>query len=153
MIQTRLARALREAVGPLLGRPPYLQAAALCTREKNGTLEVLLICSLGTGRWVLPKGWPMKGRSLAQAALREAWEEAGVRGKVSEKPFGRYTYQKIKEGGLPLLTEVKVFRVQVDELADDYPERRRRKREWVPARQAAEMVDEPELRALLGALD
>ncbi|MFD1913100.1 NUDIX hydrolase [Halodurantibacterium flavum] len=152
MIQTRLAKALRDVVAPMMTRPNYIQTAALCLREKAGRKEVLLIRSLGTGRWILPKGWPMDGRTLAEAALQEAWEEAGVRGSVLPEPVGQYTYLKIAQGGVPLPTEVHVFPVKVDSLSGDFPEGARRKRKWVPVKRAAELVDEPGLKALLSAL-
>lgn len=68
----------RAALRALMGTPAE-QTAALCTHPQTG--QVLLITSRDTGRWVLPKGWPMRGRSMAQAALIEAWEEAGVEGQ------------------------------------------------------------------------
>ncbi|SIS58813.1 NUDIX hydrolase [Phaeovulum vinaykumarii] len=138
----------------LLGRrPPYLQVGALCLRRNRAQdLEVLMISSLRRGRWIIPKGWPMKGRSLAGAALREAWEEAGVHGKVSSRPIGRYHYDKERAGGLPLRCEVRVFRVDVDHLDDDHPEAGRRKRHWMHPREAAGLVDEPGLAALLEGL-
>ncbi|MFC7705870.1 NUDIX hydrolase [Plastorhodobacter daqingensis] len=152
MIQTRLARALRDAVVPLISRPAYIQVAALCLRSKNGKQQVLMIRSLGTGRWILPKGWPMDGRSLAEAALQEAWEEAGVQGSVAPEPVGHYSYSKIAEGGMALPTTVHVYAVAVDRLADSFPESARRKRKWMAPAKAAERVNEPGLRDLLAAL-
>ena len=65
------------------GQPPRLQVAALCWRRSGKGLRVLLITSRDTGRWVIPKGWPMRQRTEAEAAAREAYEEAGVRGIVA----------------------------------------------------------------------
>ena len=60
----------------LLGyRPASLQVGALCLRIRDGKTQVLLITSRDTGRWVIPKGWPMRGRSLSGAAKQEAWEK------------------------------------------------------------------------------
>ena len=90
---------LRDLLGRILGRrPPALQVGALCLQA--GTGKVLLVTSRGTGRWIIPKGWPMDGRSAGGAALREAWEEAGVRGQVEERPLGRYSYDKKLTRGL-----------------------------------------------------
>lgn len=133
-------------------RPPELQVAALCRREHEGVGQVLLLSSLNSGRWILPKGWPMNGRHLSEAALIEAWEEAGVRGRVDPEPIGSYTYQKIKGGGMPLRCQVQVFPVHDVTLATDFPEAGRRRRRWVSLRQAAGMVDERELRELLTRL-
>jgi 8-oxo-dGTP pyrophosphatase MutT (NUDIX family) len=132
---------------------PRVQLAALCTRptqDGSGT-EVLLITSRGTGRWILPKGWPMAGRSSAEAAAIEAWEEAGVRGRAEQAPLGSYAAEKITpEGSLPC--RVQVFRLAVEEIADAFPEAGQRHRCWVPAGTAAGLVREPELQELLRRL-
>ena len=68
------------------------QVAALPFRYvAPGSLEVLIITSRETGRFIIPKGWPMKGRADPEAAAIEAREEAGVVGKINRKPIGRYT--------------------------------------------------------------
>lgn len=153
MPQRRLAQALVEAVQPMLRRPPHLQVAALCTRAgADGGDEVLLVTSRGTGRWILPKGWPMPGRSLAEAAAQEAWEEAGVRGTAEAEALGSYDARKLTDGGLSLPCTVNVYRLRVDALAEDFPEARQRRRRWVPAAMAADLVQEPGLRALLRRL-
>lgn len=142
----------RSYIEPVFRRPDYVQTAALCLRDGADGPEVLLISSLGTKRWILPKGWPMAGRTLAEAALQEAWEEAGVKGTVSEQAIGAYSYQKLVKGGIPVTCRCEVFRVQVHTLADDFPEQGRRKREWVPATDAVARVAEPELKAMLSSL-
>ncbi|MZQ90252.1 NUDIX domain-containing protein [Frigidibacter albus] len=133
-------------------RPPRLQVAALCLRERGGVQELLLITSLDTGRWVLPKGWPMRGRSLGGAALREAWEEAGVNGAVAHDPVGHYGYAKRSRAGLARRVKVAVYPVQVRRMEKGYPEEGRRKLAWVTPAVAAAMVKEPELAALLADL-
>ncbi|HEY1934850.1 MAG TPA: NUDIX hydrolase [Acetobacteraceae bacterium] len=62
--------------------------------NKAGEIEVLLLTSRTRRRWIIPKGWPIKGLKPAKSAAREAFEEAGVRGTVSGKPLGRFTYDK-----------------------------------------------------------
>jgi 8-oxo-dGTP pyrophosphatase MutT (NUDIX family) len=65
------------------------QVAALPLRKKRDkTLEVLLVSSRDTGRWVIPKGWPSKRMSDSAAAAREAKQEAGVTGKISKRIYG-----------------------------------------------------------------
>ena len=145
-------KALVSIFEPVFRRPDYIQAAALCLREGNKGREVLLISSLKSERWILPKGWPMKGRTLAGAALQEAWEEAGVVGRAEEGPVGYYTYRKIRAGGLPVSCRVEVFNIVLADLVRDYPERKRRKRVWMPLEDAAAAVEEPELKALLLSL-
>ena len=150
MSQHPMVRLLADAVRPMLRRPRAMQVAALCVRTgADGGPEVLLITSRGTGRWVLPKGWPMAGRSLSEAAAQEAWEEAGVRGTVAALPLGRYGAEKQTDGGLSVPCRVEVFALQVTDIADRFPEAGQRTRRWVSPAAAAEMVREPDLRALL----
>jgi 8-oxo-dGTP pyrophosphatase MutT (NUDIX family) len=60
----------------------------------DGIARVLLLTSRKTKRWVIPKGWPMKGLKPHEAAAQEAFEEAGLSGKIGKKRIGRYTYFK-----------------------------------------------------------
>ena len=147
-------RKLWENVGrPIFLRPRRVQFAALCTRQSENGLQVLLITSRDTGRWIIPKGWPIDGKDGAETALQEAWEEAGVRASSPAKaPVGHFTYDKILKDGSaqPVLTTV--YRVEVQALAEDYPEVGQRTREWVTPQTAAERVAEPELRDLLRQL-
>lgn len=145
-------KSLRDFVEPVFRHPEFVQAAALCLREGRKGREVLMITSRGTGRWVLPKGWPMRGRSLAGAALQEAWEEAGVIGHVEGGSVGSYGYTKSRQGGFGIPFRAEVFRVHVADLAREWPERRQRRRRWMPLEEAAGLVDEPELAALLRSL-
>ncbi len=149
---TPFSRIVSDAVMPMLKRPPRLQVAALCTRDGPDGLEVLMITSRGTGRWILPKGWPMPHRSLAEAAAQEAWEEAGVRGRVDAAPLGDYAAQKDTDGGLAVPCRVTVFRLHVESLVNSFPEATRRNRRWFRPAEAATLVREPELRDLLMAL-
>ncbi|MGY6536594.1 MAG: NUDIX hydrolase [Pararhodobacter sp.] len=145
-------KALGRLVNPVFRRPEFIQAAALCLREGKAGREVLMVTSLSSKRWILPKGWPMKGRTLAGAALQEAWEEAGVVGTVDDVPVGFYIYEKHRRGGFTLSCRVEVFRIQVSALMREWPERHKRQRKWMPVEQAARLVDEPELKALLTCL-
>ena len=126
-----------------------LQYAALPWREGEAGREVLLITSRETGRWVLPKGWPMKRRSPAEAAAREAFEEAGVRGEVGTEPAGAYTYLKAFNEVLAFRCEVQVFPLHVAEELPDWPERAERTRRWFATEDAAGAVQETELQALI----
>lgn len=142
---------LKESIRRLLGGlPPRLQVAALPWRiSAQGEYEILLVTSRGTGRWVLPKGWPEKGELLDEAAAREAAEEAGIAGKMAREEFGRFYYDKTLPSGLNWHCEVIVFALQVEEVADKWPERKRRTRRWFSPQEAAGMVDERDLRALI----
>lgn len=152
MFETPLAKIPGKSDLPLMDGAEHVQVAALCTRRKGSKTQVLLIRSLDTGRWILPKGWPMAGRTLAGAALQEAWEEAGVKGTVTEEPVGDYPYDKIAGNGQAKPCRVSVFRVTVDKLADTFPEAAKRKRKWMAPARAAQAVAEPELRELLARL-
>ncbi|SDG42879.1 NUDIX hydrolase [Roseospirillum parvum] len=147
-------RSVFEAVVlPMVRRPRLFQVAALCHRQGHAGPEVLLVTSRETGRWVLPKGWPVRGLDAAGAAVEEAWEEAGVRPAPGRpRPVGRYRYAKRLKGGLPVETEVAVFAVAVAKLADTFPEVGSRERRWMTPAKAAEAVDEPDLKTLLRAL-
>ncbi len=129
------------------------QSGALCWRMHRRRVEVLLITSRDTGRWVIPKGWPKDGMTAAEAAASEAWEEAGVGGHIGPEPLGLYAYDKRRPAKPPLPCVVSVFALRVTSLATRFPERRERRRKWFTAAKAAEIVAENELRALLLAMD
>lgn len=125
------------------------QFAALVYRIKDGDMQILLITSRGTGRWIIPKGWPMLGMRPAQAAAQEAWEEAGVKGNVTDQCIGLYSYYKTgtKRGTLPCL--VNVYPVHARRLKKKYPEAGERRRKWFSPKKAAKLVKEPELSKLI----
>jgi 8-oxo-dGTP pyrophosphatase MutT (NUDIX family) len=123
------------------------QVAALCWRAAS-TLEVLLITSLKSQRWILPKGWPHDGTSLADSAAREAEEEAGVTGEVTALPLGHYRYIKDKQGAaLPI--RVEVFALKVTGQHHTWPEKGTRKLLWLPPDQASHRVAETGLKNIL----
>lgn len=127
------------------------QFAALPWRMGARGLEILLITSRETKRWVIPKGWPMKGRAAHEAAAQEAFEEAGIRGDITSEPLGMFRYLKRLKGDKTQLCAVDVFPLQVTGILDQWPERDEREREWVTPETASQRVDEPELKALIEA--
>lgn len=131
---------------------PRSQFGAICWRKAENGLDVLLITSRETGRWVIPKGWPIKGISAAASAQREAWEEAGVDGKLCETCLGVYSYQKIMPDVQSIPCAVAVYGLRVEKLSRRYPEQRQRRRKWFTAIEAAGLVAEAELSTLLLAL-
>lgn len=131
------------------GLPCRVQVAALPWRRKGDDVEVLLVTSRDTGRWVLPKGWPEGQEDLYMAAAREAAEEAGVDGAVSRFEIGRYFYDKQRPSGMEWRCEVLIFPLEVDRLAEKWPEKKRRKREWFSAEEAARRVREADLAELI----
>ncbi|MER8418743.1 NUDIX hydrolase [Mesorhizobium sp. M1428] len=137
---------LAERVRRLFGTvPSRLQVAALPWRDSGDGVEIMLITSRDTGRWVLPKGWPEAKEPLCEAAAREAGEEAGLRGTISHHEAGRYFYAKVLDSGEEVPCEVLVFPLQVDKVADRWKEKRARTRKWVSAAEAVGMVHEPDL--------
>ncbi|QFT57546.1 NUDIX domain protein [Sulfitobacter sp. THAF37] len=142
-----------EMVLPILKRPKRLQVAALCYRDTPDGKRVLLITSRDTGRWIVPKGWPINGLDGPGAALQEAWEEAGVReADIESAPVGIFDYAKGLGEGLTMPVQAQVYLTRVKDLREDYPEAEQRKRAWFSPQEAAELVDEPDLQAILRAL-
>ncbi|WP_426289082.1 NUDIX hydrolase [Ensifer adhaerens] len=146
---SHLSRLTRH-VQTILSGGAVEQFGALCVRgEHPGEYEVLLITTRETGRWTIPKGWPIKGLSPHEVAEREAWEEAGVKGRAKKRAFGYYTYIKALDDGSKLPSVVEVHLVQVKRTKKRFPERRQRKLAWMAPAEAASMVAEPELKGLL----
>jgi len=125
------------------------QYGAVCWRMNRGRVQVLLITSRDTGRWVIPKGWPIAEMGAAAAAAQEAWEEAGVEGTVDDTRLGKFTYDKIMPGQTAFHCAVEVFALRVARLRANFPERKERRRKWFDALKAARKVAEPGLRQLL----
>lgn len=126
------------------------QLAALAWRRlPDGAVRVLVITSRETRRWVIPKGWPMKNMSPGQAAAQEAYEEAGVIGEASVEPIGAYSYGKRLRDGSVQEVKVLVFPMEVfvEQLA--FPEQGQRDKLWTSPAEAADLVEEAELQALI----
>lgn len=146
-------------------RETRTQFAALCYRVakkkkdeggkdgKGAGVELLLVSSRESKRWIIPKGWPMDGVTPAAAAAQEAWEEAGVRGKARDTCVGLYSYSKWLDEELSLPCIVAVFPVQVTRLEKAYPEAGQRRRKWFSPKKAAAKVAEAELKQILRAFD
>lgn len=137
---------------PVLPKKTQLrtQFAALCYRQTKSGTEVLLITGRRTGKWKLPKGWPMKGRMPAKTAAQEAWEEAGVKGRPIDYCLGHYFYSKRTSTGITLPCMALIYPVQVETLKKSWPEVGQRRRKWFSPKKAARKLNSPELaRALL----
>lgn len=128
---------------------PGLQYAALPYRPGDDGVEILLVTSRETQRWVIPKGWPMKGRKPHAAAAREALEEAGVVGKISRIPLGAYHYIKRLANGAPLACTVDVYPLEVARQRKRWREQGQRIGHWFSIEDAARAVDEPELQDMI----
>ena len=110
---------------------------------------MLLVTTRESGRWVIPKGWPMIGKTPRAAAAREALEEAGVVGKPGRRRLGAYDYVKVLKSGISVTCRVTVFPLAVAEQKARWREQDQRRTQWFSARDAAEVVQEPGLSALI----
>jgi 8-oxo-dGTP pyrophosphatase MutT (NUDIX family) len=128
-------------------RGSRLQVAALCWRQ-SPILEILLVTTLRSRRWILPKGWPQAGITLAQSAANEALEEAGVTGEVATESVGCYHYLKEKSGSA-LPCAVEIFPLLVTGQQHSWPEKGSREVAWLSAERAAARVAEPSLKRIL----
>jgi 8-oxo-dGTP pyrophosphatase MutT (NUDIX family) len=132
------------------GMKPVLQQAGVIPFRNDGEhLHVLLITSRRTGRWVIPKGGIEKGFTPAQAAVREAYEEAGVKGTLSADPLGNFTYNKRSRHGALIPATVEVFAMQVEKELKNWPERAERRLKWVSIADAMRLVHEHGITLLL----
>lgn len=129
------------------------QIAALPYRADSpatdAPIRVLLITSRGTGRWVIPKGGLIAGLSPHASAAREAEEEAGILGAACPTPLGTYQFRKRRKSGASVLTDVQVFPFAVTDELDTWDEQHQRERRWFTLADAANAVDEPDLRSLM----
>jgi 8-oxo-dGTP pyrophosphatase MutT (NUDIX family) len=121
------------------------QVAALPWRQGEAGVEILLVTTRTTKRWVVPKGWTMDGKADHEAAAIEAFEEAGVKGEINANPVGHYGYVKVLQSGKARHLKVRVFALEVTESLDVWPERADRQRQWVSPQQAMAIAGEPEL--------
>jgi 8-oxo-dGTP pyrophosphatase MutT (NUDIX family) len=126
-----------------------IQYAALPFRTQGRQVQVLLVTSRGTQRWVIPKGWPMKGLKAHDAAAVEAFEEAGLEGEIETAPIGSYHYQKHLKGERSAAVQVIVFPMLVERVAEAWKEQGQRRAEWFRYQRAATLVAEPALGRLI----
>jgi 8-oxo-dGTP pyrophosphatase MutT (NUDIX family) len=132
--------------------PALLQVGALPIRFKAGEAQILLVTSRESKRWVIPKGWPMRGRKNWAAAAQEAKEEAGIVGRASKKPMGSFLYFKRRAAHFDLC-RVEVYPLFAEKRLAAYREKGQREARWFTLAQAAEQVEEAGLSALLVDLD
>lgn len=129
------------------------QFAALCYRIKKDKVRILLVTSRGSKRWIVPKGWPMDGKTPAKSALQEAWEEAGVVGSASDAALGVYSYAKCVNGEDDMQCLAMVYPIEVTALSKEFPEKGQRRRKWMSRKKAASKVSEPELARIIRDFD
>jgi 8-oxo-dGTP pyrophosphatase MutT (NUDIX family) len=129
---------------------PAAQVGALpFRRTADGRLEILLITSRGSGRWIIPKGWPIRNLSHDESAAREALEEAGLAGRVAPKPIGTFEYEKRLKRGSSTICSVEVYPMLVQEARDHWQEFGERELRWCSPEQALALVAEDGLREII----
>ena len=127
---------------------PRAQYAALPFRL-TGTMEILLVTSRDTARWVIPKGWPIRGKSRRATAAAEARQEAGLLGEIGKTPLGQYDYVKVLKTGLGLPCRVTVFPLLVTGRKLRWREQTQRSAQWFDPETAAQSVQEPQLSEII----
>jgi 8-oxo-dGTP pyrophosphatase MutT (NUDIX family) len=125
---------------PQYGALPYRRAP---------DLEILLVTSRETGRWVIPKGWPVRSKSGRRTAAVEALEEAGVEGVVAKQSLGEFDYPKTLKTGANQPCRVTVFALEVVTQRDAWREQTQRSTRWFGWEAAAEAVQEPGLKQII----
>lgn len=125
------------------------QSGVLPFRCGDNGIEILLITSRTSGRWVIPKGMIEPGMNPARSAEKEGYEEAGIKGTLIKKRLGDYKYEKSENKG-GQCCKVEVYPIQVTDLLDDWPEKSERTRKWVSPQKAAELVNEDKLKKIIG---
>jgi 8-oxo-dGTP pyrophosphatase MutT (NUDIX family) len=129
------------------------QYAALPYRRRaDGSIEILLVTSRGSGRWIIPKGWPAPGMTPCESAAREAMEEGGVVGRIRDAVIGSYPHTKTLRDGSSICCVVNVFALEVESQMRDWPESGQRSARWFAVEEAVAMVREPELKATIWEL-
>lgn len=125
----------------------YNQSGVIPFRRDKDGVQILLITSRSRKRWVIPKGIVESELSPQESAQKEAYEEAGITGKIINKTIGKYTYKKW--GGT---CTVQVYLLEVEEIMDDWPEAFFRTREWMSLEEAIKRVDEKDLKKIIQAI-
>jgi 8-oxo-dGTP pyrophosphatase MutT (NUDIX family) len=127
-----------------------IQTGALPYRlGRKKQVEILLVTGRRSRRWIIPKGWPVPGKSLAESAAQEAFEEAGIKGTINPEPLGSFRHTKTGLAIGDVEVSIVVHSMCVERELSKYPESRDRKRKWFSAEEAADKVDSKELRKLI----
>lgn len=126
-----------------------IQYGALPWRSTPAGIEILLITTLNTRRWIVPKGWPLDGLAPHQSAAQEALEEAGISGKMETSALGAFAYEKLRKNGEKISCSIEVFPMQVELQRKRYMEKGARELCWCSVTEALTRVREPGLRRLI----
>ena len=126
------------------GQAPIQQASAIPYRYRDGALEFCLITSSSGRRWGFPKGIIDSGMSPVETALQEAYEEAGIRGRLLGEPLASYQYEKWDTS-----LDVVTYLMEVTQVLSTWPECETRTRAWLMVNEALRRLDREELREVL----
>jgi 8-oxo-dGTP pyrophosphatase MutT (NUDIX family) len=135
-------RRARPAVRVQYGALPY-------RFTPMAALEILVVTTRQSRRWIVPKGWPIKRLTPSKSAAREAFEEAGVRGKIGARAIGNFRYKKTGQNGADPDYEVKIFPLLVRRQSATWPEHGQRVVQWVDPEKAISLIREPELKVIV----
>jgi 8-oxo-dGTP pyrophosphatase MutT (NUDIX family) len=127
----------------------FHQYAALPYVVRDGELQIFLVTSRQSGRWIIPKGWAEKGRKGYEVAANEAYEEAGLIGKVVHKRIACFEYIKRIDESQTLACTVGVYPMAVEQILSEWPEKDQRQRELMSPGQAAMRVSDAGLIQLM----
>ncbi len=122
----------------------YDQSAVIPFRWKDNQIQVLLITSINSGKWIFPKGIIEEDLTAQESAAKEALEEAGVEGEVLDILIGEYSYKKW--GGN---CHVRVFPLRVEKVHDQWLESEDRERRWTSLKKSINLVSKRELKTLI----
>jgi 8-oxo-dGTP pyrophosphatase MutT (NUDIX family) len=122
---------------------PSSHACAIPYRIVGGRVEVCIVTTVRKQRWVFPKGYVEDGETATEAALKEAWEEAGLIGKIAGTAVGSYERRKLGS-----VCRVVCYLMQVEECQRAWSESGVRRRRWVKAEEALEALGQKQQRLI-----
>jgi 8-oxo-dGTP pyrophosphatase MutT (NUDIX family) len=144
-----MARAGIGIVSGVSSHHAHVQYGALPWRKTDGAIKILLVTTRNTKRWIVPKGWPLAGRTPEECAAVEALEEAGVLGEIASETLGSFRYSKLRKSGEIVPCEVHVFAMEVLRQRRNWAEKSAREIRWCSPDEALARVTEPGLRRLI----
>ncbi len=124
----------------------YKQSSVIPYRIINNKIEVLIISSRKKKKWIFPKGIVELDLSARESAIKEAFEEAGISGKLSPNRLGRYSYKKW--GGK---CKVKVYALKINKILDAWEESFR-DRKWIEINNTSEYIKDKKILAIVNKL-
>jgi 8-oxo-dGTP pyrophosphatase MutT (NUDIX family) len=130
-----------------------VQVAALPWRRRTGRLEICMVTSRRTGRWILPKGWPEPGLNHAETAALEAWEEAGLRGDISRQCYASYETRKFVPPDETIPVTMEIYLLKDPKQYSDWPEKGQREVKWFAVDEAIENARDIGLATLLKSFE